>query len=178
MVTNPSDWTTGTVNSVANKYWIRISTSSDPVTTGKAYSILPYNSVPSLLALTSQDLQDESWAWCEYTIPGTGARPYVTIRNTGDAVYEGDWYVSSSSTTANKQSFFRFNHAYKGNFLNSAYDYSSGSQLVVQGIRKTVSRAPSSGASGQTGEIEWDTDYVYVCVATNSWKRAALSYYA
>lgn len=33
----------------------------------------------------------------------------------------------------------------------------------------------SSNASGETGTIVWDSDYLYVCVATNSWKRVALS---
>jgi hypothetical protein len=33
----------------------------------------------------------------------------------------------------------------------------------------------SSSASGTTGEIAWDTSYIYVCVATNTWKRVALS---
>jgi hypothetical protein len=148
------------------------------VTTGKAFSILPYNSVPGLLALSSQDLQDEKWAWCEYSIPGTGARPYMTFRNVGDAVYEGNWYIASSSTTVKKQNFFRFNHAIKGNFQNSAYDYSSGSQLVVQGIRKTTSRVPaSSGAAGFKGEIEYDDNYIYIAVGNNNWKRASIAHW-
>lgn len=33
----------------------------------------------------------------------------------------------------------------------------------------------SSTAPGKTGELCWDNDYVYVCVAPNSWKRTALS---
>jgi hypothetical protein len=33
----------------------------------------------------------------------------------------------------------------------------------------------SSSASGEIGEIEWDTNYFYVCVAANTWKRIALS---
>ena len=33
----------------------------------------------------------------------------------------------------------------------------------------------SSSASGNAGEVCWDANYVYVCVATNSWKRMAIS---
>jgi len=33
----------------------------------------------------------------------------------------------------------------------------------------------SAGATGEAGEIAWDTAYFYVCVATNTWKRVALS---
>jgi hypothetical protein len=39
-----------------------------------------------------------------------------------------------------------------------------------------TSSPPASAAdTGEAGEIRWDTDYVYVCVAANTWKRAALS---
>ena len=43
-------------------------------------------------------------------------------------------------------------------------------------IRLRQSNTPASaGASGSTGNICWDTNYIYVCVAANTWKRAALS---
>ena len=36
--------------------------------------------------------------------------------------------------------------------------------------------APASATdTGVTGEIRYDANYVYVCVATNTWKRVALS---
>lgn len=33
----------------------------------------------------------------------------------------------------------------------------------------------TSGSTGITGTITWDSDYLYVCVATNTWKRTPLS---
>lgn len=33
----------------------------------------------------------------------------------------------------------------------------------------------SSSAAGATGTIAWDTSYLYVCTATNTWKRIALT---
>ncbi len=33
----------------------------------------------------------------------------------------------------------------------------------------------SATATGKVGEISWDSNYIYVCVATNTWKRTALS---
>jgi hypothetical protein len=35
----------------------------------------------------------------------------------------------------------------------------------------------SSSASGVQGSITWDNDYIYICVATNTWKRATLNSY-
>jgi hypothetical protein len=43
-------------------------------------------------------------------------------------------------------------------------------------IRLRNSRTPASAtASGNRGDICWDTNYIYVCVATNTWKRTAIS---
>ena len=33
----------------------------------------------------------------------------------------------------------------------------------------------SAGASGVKGEIAWDSSYLYVCVADDTWKRVAIS---
>ena len=44
------------------------------------------------------------------------------------------------------------------------------------GIRIRHSQTPASGsAAGNQGDIVWDTNYVYICVETNTWKRSALS---
>jgi len=55
---------------------------------------------------------------------------------------------------------------------------SSGTGLHCGGstIRLGTSRTPASAtATGNTGEICWDSGYLYVCVATNTWKRTSLS---
>ena len=33
----------------------------------------------------------------------------------------------------------------------------------------------TAGSSGVTGTVTWDSDYIYVCVGTNTWKRVAIS---
>ena len=33
----------------------------------------------------------------------------------------------------------------------------------------------SAGATGTTGTITWDANYIYVCTATNTWKRTAIA---
>lgn len=43
-------------------------------------------------------------------------------------------------------------------------------------IRLRTSKTPASAtATGNAGDICWDSSYVYICTATNTWKRAALS---
>lgn len=33
----------------------------------------------------------------------------------------------------------------------------------------------SAAASGARGRISWDNDYIYICIANNTWKRVAIS---
>jgi len=43
-------------------------------------------------------------------------------------------------------------------------------------VRVRTARTPASAsATGATGEICWDANYIYVCTATNTWKRTAIS---
>jgi len=43
-------------------------------------------------------------------------------------------------------------------------------------IRIRNNNTPSSASDfGHKGEIRWDTNYLYICVATDTWKRVALS---
>jgi len=52
----------------------------------------------------------------------------------------------------------------------------SGSSIAWKNISLSGLTAPASAsASGTAGDIAHDADYFYVCVATNTWKRTALS---
>jgi hypothetical protein len=43
-------------------------------------------------------------------------------------------------------------------------------------LRVTTPSVPASAtATGTAGDIAWDADYIYVCTATNTWKRVAIS---
>jgi len=55
---------------------------------------------------------------------------------------------------------------------------SDGVGLHINGkiLRLDTPKTPASaGATGNQGEICWDASYIYVCTATNTWKRAAIS---
>jgi hypothetical protein len=50
--------------------------------------------------------------------------------------------------------------------------------VIISGDSVTVvtPKTPSSSTdTGTAGEIAWDANYVYVCVANNTWKRSAIS---
>tara|TARA_R110000823_G_scaffold305769_1_gene427949 strand:+ start:1476 stop:1994 length:519 start_codon:yes stop_codon:yes gene_type:complete len=48
--------------------------------------------------------------------------------------------------------------------------------LSTDALNIEIEGTPASAtASGIKGAILWDTSYVYVCIATNTWKRTAIS---
>ena len=56
-------------------------------------------------------------------------------------------------------------------------DTTATAKLDVNGdsVRVRTAQTPASGGTGVQGEIAWGADYIYVCTATNTWKRAALT---
>ena len=46
----------------------------------------------------------------------------------------------------------------------------------VDGEIGLMGTAPTSATdTGTAGDIRYDADYIYICVATDTWKRAAIS---
>ena len=65
-----------------------------------------------------------------------------------------------------------------GRLLLGTSSDSGGALLQVNDnrIRIATAKTPSSASdTGTAGEICWDSSYIYVCTATDTWKRAALS---
>ena len=65
-----------------------------------------------------------------------------------------------------------------GRVLIGTSSNSGGALLQVNDnrIRIATAKTPASATdTGTAGEICWDTSYIYVCTATNTWKRAALT---
>lgn len=87
--------------------------------------------------------------------------------NTSD--YCQRWYSSSGNPLV----FIRgdgFLDALQGAEFDSTFTISLG-QINI-GVFNTPA---SSSASGTQGTVEFDANFVYVCTATNTWKRSALS---
>lgn len=125
--TNPADWATTSVNG-QTKYWVRISTTTTPVTTAEAFLVVPADSVISLLQLSSTQYFAEEWAWCSYS-----GYIYVTIRNTAVPGYEGNLFITSSSSTTNKKNYFIYNHEYKVDYQDSDYVSTSAIYTIATG---------------------------------------------
>lgn len=65
-----------------------------------------------------------------------------------------------------------------GRLLVGTSTDSGGALLQVNGnrIRVGTAKTPASATdTGTAGEICWDANYIYVCTATNTWKRTAIA---
>ena len=65
-----------------------------------------------------------------------------------------------------------------GRLLVGTSSDSGGALLQVNGdrVRIATAKTPASASdTGTTGEICWDANYIYVCTATNTWKRTAIA---
>ncbi len=62
-----------------------------------------------------------------------------------------------------------------GNALKG--DLQNGNLYVTgQTFRIATSKTPSSATdTGTAGQIAWDANYIYICIATNTWRRVAHS---
>jgi hypothetical protein len=50
-----------------------------------------------------------------------------------------------------------------------------GGNVSITGLLQQSQTTKTSTSSGVAGQISWDANYIYVCTATNVWKRVALS---
>lgn len=66
---------------------------------------------------------------------------------------------------------FKLNGTQVGLFYDSGKFGVNGDLINIA----TAKTPASATATGSTGDICWSSGYIYVCVAANTWKRAALS---
>jgi hypothetical protein len=105
-------------------------------------------------------------------------RMFRNVNTTGTGT---GFFVYKADGTSSVQSFFgakgnSYVCSIAGNF--GIGNNSPSAKLHVSGdtIRLDTSKTPaSSSAAGNQGDIVWDSGFIYVCTATNTWKRATLA---
>ena len=100
---------------------------------------------------------------------GTIGNAYgVFIQDNAGTIASGDYGIYQNGSSA--CNYFAGSVGVGTNTTSQKLDINSS------GIRIRDDHTPSSAsAAGNKGEIVWDSNYVYVCVATNTWKRSSLS---
>jgi hypothetical protein len=80
--------------------------------------------------------------------------------------------VSLNNTSSGQTSAFFINAQQQ---FTGIYNNAPQATLDVNGtIRSPLSTPETSSSFGVTGQIAWDANYIYICVANNSWKRVEL----
>ena len=98
-----------------------------------------------------------------------GAVPEVVVNQQSDSLV--DFRVESNNQT---HMLFVDGSANKVGIITDQPE--TALDIDSDAIRLRNSSTPSSASDyGFPGEIRWDANYIYVCVATDTWKRAALS---
>jgi len=59
--------------------------------------------------------------------------------------------------------------------LDIGGDLEVDGNATITGLLKSPQQTKAAGATGTVGQICWDANYIYVCTATNTWKRVALT---
>jgi len=92
--------------------------------------------------------------------------PAYTVIRTGVSVTQHNWYIAGALATRVDATGFSI----------GAISPSAALDINSDKIRLRTAKTPASaGAAGNTGDICWDADYIYVCTATNTWKRTAIA---
>ena len=100
-------------------------------------------------------------------IVSTGLIRAVTIQATGNLV-GGNANISTSVNTL----LVNAANITAGNI--SATQITTTGNISVGNILSSLPQTKASNATGTTGQICWDSNYIYVCTATDTWKRAGL----
>jgi hypothetical protein len=114
---------------------------------------------------------------------GTGIRYQNTANSIGNIIGADSSTGQIGTTTGHPLAFLtgateKARIDTSGRLLVGTSSDSGGALLQVNGDRVRIATAKtpaSAAATGTTGEVCWDSSYIYVCTATNTWKRAALS---
>ncbi len=97
----------------------------------------------------------------------------------GGSSSEGNLTLSSTSHAAKGKIFFGSASVYdeaNGYFGLNTTTPTTYFDINSDKFRIRTAKTPSSSSdSGNVGDICWDSVYVYICVAANTWKRAAIS---
>tara|TARA_R110000868_G_scaffold19400_7_gene83590 strand:- start:1991 stop:3868 length:1878 start_codon:yes stop_codon:yes gene_type:complete len=112
---------------------------------------------------------------------------YVVNPRLEDATFLGWWFVESTATNTGGTTLTAFVEytigvqggsssslagcLLKGNNLSDLLDASA----ARTNLGLTNFTPLSASATGTTGEIKWDADFIYICVSTNTWKRSAIT---
>lgn len=87
------------------------------------------------------------------------------------------WRISGGNVAAiGGSGFIEGGRVSLGGIIGSSVDPGAGGLALTGKFYISTTQTPASAAAtGTVGQIAWDSGFVYVCTATNTWKRAAIA---
>jgi len=155
-------------------------TSSGALVVSGGVGVAGAMNVGNQLKVTNATIPD---LWLQNTSGATSAYRNILIRQNSDDTFK---FLSTSDTGVLSKDNIITGSNDTGAIGIGVAPGSGTSSLTVAGtvianassnaFRITTAQTPASAsATGTAGTICWDTSYIYVCTATNTWKRAAIA---
>jgi hypothetical protein len=124
------------------------------------------------MLIVQKDLNDEFIA---KILGGSGGRNWGLLINVSASGIYGESLLRLQRSGVNVIDFLA--NGLVALSLSTAPDLSGAGKVHMGGdsFRLDQSRSPASNATGKAGEHCWDANFIYICTATNTWKRIALT---
>jgi hypothetical protein len=110
-----------------------------------------------------------------------GRKSYVQIKSEGNSSYDQTIFISAGQSGGSSAYISLIMYGGAGNksikYHAPEVGHEFDGDVSTDGYYKAPQRTLASNAAGNAGQIAWDSNYIYVCTATNTWKRTALSTY-
>ena len=94
-------------------------------------------------------------------VTGTDTTKKITVANLMKSDLTGNATTATTATTAAT--------------VTTAAQPAITSVGTLTSLKVATSTPASASAAGTAGTIAWDASYIYVCTATNTWKRVAIA---
>jgi len=137
---------------------------------------------------------DNSWTFDDsntLTTPGnvlvqdSNQNDIIELRTDGNIAFNGSatlsvnggFYVSSVGSTDGQGNIVTYDGS-QFKYGPQLKDYAGNigaNNITITGLLKAPQTTKASNATGTPGQICWDANYIYVCTATNTWKRSPLT---
>lgn len=139
----------------------------------------PYNLANSFIAGSQYHPMADVYFGEGYAAAGSGPPPY-TIHGTGTRYADdngGDIILAGGDSKGNNiGGSIIFKTSLAGASGSTDNPLTEIARITTKGLILTTVTVPgSAGATGTTGQIAYDGSFIYVCTATNTWKRVAIA---
>jgi hypothetical protein len=122
---------------------------------------------------------------------GVLTEAYEINPRVANATFFGWWFIESTATVTNGTTLTCFkpytigiqgesssaisSALLKGNNLSDLLNAETARTNLGAGDVSKAGTPSSASDTGTAGQIAWDANYIYVCTATNTWKRTAIA---